>query len=81
MPEGKEGLSPVDGTSIALGVFEDVQGEDEPQVRIETGEYFVVWPGEDPRVLRFGIEEVQQETDSIDGGSGDTAEDEMAQGD
>ena len=53
-PEDKEGLAPVDGTTIALGVFEDVQGGDEPQVRIETGEYFVVWPGEDPRVIRFG---------------------------
>ncbi|MDN5767577.1 MAG: hypothetical protein L0H96_17840 [Humibacillus sp.] len=53
-PEEKDGLFPVADTSIALGVFEDVEGGDEPQVRIETGEYFVVWPREDPRVLRFG---------------------------
>ena len=65
-PEEKEGLSPVEGTSIALGVFEDVQGGDEPQVRIETGEYFVVWPGEAPRVFRFGTKQVLDETGSSD---------------
>ncbi|KXF54878.1 hypothetical protein AXA44_39740 [Rhodococcus sp. SC4] len=52
-PEEKDGLIPVEGTSIAVGVFEDVQGEDEPQVRIETGEYFVVGAGDAPRVHRF----------------------------
>ncbi|WP_152347888.1 hypothetical protein [Brevibacterium sp. CFH 10365] len=55
-PEEKEGLTPVGNTSIALGVFEDVQDGDEPQVRVETGEYFVVWPGDVPRVYRFGVE-------------------------
>lgn len=52
-PEQKEGLEPVDGTSIALGIFEDVDGGDEPEVRIETGEHFVVWRGESPHVRRF----------------------------
>lgn len=55
-PEEKEGLAPVGDTSIALGVFEDAQGDDEPQVRIEVGERFVVWPGGASRVLRFGID-------------------------
>ncbi len=55
-PEEKEGLTPVEGTTIALGVFEDVEGTDDPQVRIETGEFFVVWAGDDPRVFRFGTE-------------------------
>jgi len=54
-PETGEGLTPVEGTSIALGIFEDVQDADEPQVRIETGEYFVVWPVDEPRVVFFGI--------------------------
>lgn len=52
-PETKEGLVVIEGTSIALGVFEDIKGEDEPLVRIETGEYFVVWPGEGPHLYRF----------------------------
>ncbi len=52
-PEEKDGLAPVEDTSIALGVFEDVQGEKEPQVRIETGEFFVVWGSDTPRVRRF----------------------------
>lgn len=52
-PETKEGLTPVDETTIALGVFEDVAGVDEPTVRIEAGEYFVVWAGEDPRIFHF----------------------------
>lgn len=65
-PELKEGLARVEGTSVALGVFQDVQGGDEPQVRIETGEYFVVWPGEDPRVFRFGSEATRDKSDSID---------------
>lgn len=55
-PEEKEGLTSVGNTSIALGVFEDVHDGDEPQVRVETGEYFVVWPGGAPRVYRFGVE-------------------------
>lgn len=55
-PEEKEGLSPVGGTSIALGAFDDVQEGDEPQVRLEVGEYFVVWPGVDPRVYGFGTD-------------------------
>ena len=52
-PEAKDGLIPVGETSVALGVFEDVQDADEPLVRIETGEYFVVWTGAEPRVFRF----------------------------
>jgi hypothetical protein len=53
-PEEKDGLSPVEGTSISLGVFEDVsEAAEGPELRVETGEYFVVWPGEQPRVLRF----------------------------
>lgn len=55
-PEEKEGLAQVGNSSVALGVFEDAQSEDEPQVRLETGEYFVVWPGETPRVFRFGVD-------------------------
>jgi len=54
-PEEKEGLAPVGDTSIALGVFDDVRGTDEPLVRIETGEYFVVWPGDLPHVIHFGV--------------------------
>ena len=57
-PEKKEGLRPVPGTFIALGTFDDVHSGDEPQVRIETGEHFVVWPGEAPRLFRFGTEPV-----------------------
>lgn len=53
--ERKEGLDPVEGTSIALGIFQDVDGGDEPKVRVETGEYFVVWAGDQPAVLRFGV--------------------------
>lgn len=53
-PEEKAGLDTVEGTTISLGVFDDAKSEGEPQVRIETGEYFVVWAGEDPRVIRFG---------------------------
>lgn len=52
-PEEKNGLTPIEGTSIAMGVLEDVQGEKEPQVRIETGEFFVVWRSEAPCVHRF----------------------------
>lgn len=52
-PEEKVGLKAVEGTSIAFGVFEDVQGGAEPQVRIETGEHFVVWATESPSVHRF----------------------------
>ena len=52
-PEDKEGLSRVEGTSIALGVFEGVDDALEPQVRVEAGEYFVVWAGDAPRIVRF----------------------------
>ncbi|ORL92520.1 hypothetical protein FNU77_04260 [Prescottella equi] len=52
-PEEKDGLMPVEGTSIAVGVFEDVEGQDEPQVRIETGEYFTVWAGDEPKIHWF----------------------------
>ncbi|MBF9520464.1 hypothetical protein BKG83_12135 [Mycobacteroides chelonae] len=63
-PEEKDGLVPVGNTSIALGVFYDAPDADGPQVRIETGEYFVVWPGDAPRVFRFGVNSV------ADGGIG-----------
>ena len=53
-PEEKADLDRVEGTSIALGVFDDARGGEEPQVRLETGEYLVVWPGENPRIVRFG---------------------------
>ncbi|MGL5827040.1 MAG: hypothetical protein ACRCYU_19835 [Nocardioides sp.] len=65
-PEEKQGLTPVAETSIALGVFDDVVGGAKPQVRVETGEYLVVWPGGDPRVLRFGIE--SSEGGTVDAG-------------
>lgn len=52
-PEEKKGLTPVEGTSVALGVFEDVQTSRDPQVRIETGEFFVVWASDASGVHRF----------------------------
>ena len=52
-PEEKEGLRAVEGTTVALGVFQDVQGESEPHVRIETGEFFVVWRNEAGGIFRF----------------------------
>lgn len=55
-PADKEGLMHVEGTSLALGVFEDVQEPDEPTVRIETGQHFSVGRGDDPRLYRFGGE-------------------------
>lgn len=70
-PEGKEGLTPVRKTSIALGVFEDVQDGDEPQVRVETGEYFVVWPGSIPRLYRFGVDTMGHGDIDAAHGSGD----------
>ena len=66
-PEEKEGLDAVAGTSIALGVFEDVQDGDVPKVRLETGEYFVVWPGDAPHVIRFH----STPTDEEGGAAGD----------
>ena len=61
-PEEKSGLTPIEGTSIGVGVFEDVQEASEPQVRIEAGEFFVVWGSESPRVRWFAspsaVEEV-----------------------
>ncbi|WP_223624863.1 hypothetical protein [Microbacterium sp. EST19A] len=60
-PEEKDGLAPVADTSISLGVFEDDDDSAEPRVRIETGEYFVVWAGDAPSVTLFGGEsEVNQ---------------------
>jgi hypothetical protein len=53
-PEEKAGLRQVEGTTLALGIFDDVVGADEPQVRIETGEFFVVWRRDTARVFRFG---------------------------
>lgn len=64
-PEAKEGLAPVEDTSIAVGVFEDVDGG-EPQVRVETGEYFVTWPGEEPRVIRFSASSSEDDLESED---------------
>lgn len=55
-PEEKTGLTPIAGASIALGVFEDVHGEKEPQVRIETGEFFVVWGSEVSGIHRFALD-------------------------
>ncbi|WP_372969801.1 hypothetical protein [Microbacterium sp.] len=52
-PEQKADLYPVPGTTIALGVFEDAKSEGEPTVRIETGEHFVIWRGERPKVTSF----------------------------
>lgn len=69
-PEEKEGLAAVGATSIALGVFEDVQDSEEPQVRLETGEYFVVWPGDDPHVFYFGVDSVGQGGVDAEVGSG-----------
>lgn len=73
-PEEKEGLSPVGSTTISLGVFEDVHDGEEPRVRVETGEYFVIWPGDEPRIFHFGACRVHQagtdvETDSGNGSS------------
>jgi hypothetical protein len=69
-PEEKIGLAPVLNTSVAFGVFEDVAGEGEPQVRIETGEYFVIWQADAPRVFRFGDEPGPLGTDAEAGGEG-----------
>ncbi|WP_020076837.1 hypothetical protein [Cryocola sp. 340MFSha3.1] len=52
-PEQRDGLSPVEGTSLALGVHDDVRDLDGSQVRVELGERFSVWPGEAPRVFRL----------------------------
>lgn len=62
-PETKEGLNRVEGTSIALGVFEDVVGQREPQVRVETGEVFVIWRGEAPRIQRFASSQADEAED------------------
>lgn len=51
-PGDKDDLAPVPGSPIALGMFE-VEGQDEPQARIEASEYFVVWHGNAPHVVRF----------------------------
>jgi len=55
-PEEKEALAPVSGTSLAIGVFDGVEDDPakEPQVRIETGEFFAVWRVETGRVFWFG---------------------------
>ena len=50
-PESGEGISAVEGTAIALGFFEEV---DESVLRVDAGECFLIWPGEAPRVFRFG---------------------------
>lgn len=70
-PEAKEGLAPIEGTSIALGVFEDVQGETEPQVRIETGEFFVVWRSEEGSIFKFASADTASPINHE--GQGDTA--------
>jgi hypothetical protein len=69
-PEEKDGLAPVEGTTIALGVFEDVQWEGEPQVRIETGEFFIVWRNEPRGIFRFASAETATPDDWE---AGDTA--------
>lgn len=51
-PEEKDGLKSVPGSPIALGMF-DVEGQEEPQARVEASEYFVVWHGDAPHVIRF----------------------------
>lgn len=61
-PEEKEGLSPIDGTSIALGVFEDVDDKEKPQVRVEAGQYFSVTLREAPHVFTFGAEPPSTDT-------------------
>ncbi|SFT84730.1 hypothetical protein SAMN04487904_110129 [Actinopolyspora lacussalsi subsp. righensis] len=66
--EEKEGLAPVGRTSIAFGVFEEAEDGDEPQIRLEAGEYFVIWPGDFPRVFHFGAASVAE--DNIDTGDG-----------
>lgn len=50
-PEERDGLSPVEGTSIALGVFDDGDGR---AVRVEAGENFLIRAGGNPRVFRLG---------------------------
>lgn len=61
-PEEKDGLVQVGDTSIALGVFEDVEGSEEPEVRVEAGEFFVVWSVEEPRIHRFAAPEAADES-------------------
>jgi len=53
-PERREGLSPVGGTQLALGVFDDVRDRDGSRVRVQVAELLVAAPGEAPRVFRFG---------------------------
>ena len=55
-PAEKDGLSQVDGTSIALGVFDDGDGRG---VRVEAGEHFLIRAGENPRVFRLGARDAQ----------------------
>lgn len=53
-PERRDGLSPVEGTRLALGVFDDIRGRDGSLLRVQVAESLVAGPGEDPRVFRFG---------------------------
>ncbi len=52
--EPKDGLSRVPDTTVAVGVFEFVGENDEPQVRVEVGEVLALSPGSAPHVHRFG---------------------------
>ena len=52
-PEAGEGAARVEGTALALGVFDDVRDVDGSTVRVEIRESFLVWPGEAPRVFRM----------------------------
>ncbi|MEN0084237.1 MAG: hypothetical protein AAGC66_05680 [Leifsonia sp.] len=54
-PERREGLTPVEGTRLALGVFDDVRDRVGSQVRVQVAESLVVAPGRAPRVFRLGI--------------------------
>jgi hypothetical protein len=66
LPETKYGLAPVEGTTLALGIFEDVQEKNEPQVRIETGEFFVVWASDGSHVYRFATPASDDEEATLD---------------
>lgn len=54
-PEKRKGFTPVGVTDVALRVYEDVDWEFEPQIRIEVSEYFVLEAGNDPSIHFFDI--------------------------
>lgn len=51
--EERDGVVRVEGTALALGVFDDVRDVDGSTVRVELRERFQVWPGETPRIFRL----------------------------